>query len=302
MQPTLTIFANFNINNEERFKRMKDSFYSYKNIKPDQWIINIRGDKKFEVGQFLKQELGDKIILFYLNSCFGWFYDSKKIASKIKSDYVFIWIEDHILTADPLYLKSCIAEMKKFNADQLHYSFLTKRAKQIFSVLSPHKKGEYITVTKIDNNSSSKIHNKLKIPFFYIVSLASIMSKDFFIKIIYSSKPYLKKFPRKLPFDFEKISQDKVSSIIYHALPNKELFASIDDDLGENGYSLISRGVYKTSLSRDSIKKIEYPVSKLHSMKLYIYRIVPKNYIFFADRALSYFKRVIFTVNIFFNK
>ncbi len=302
METTLTIFANFNISNEERFQRMKDSYHSFKNIKPDQWVINIRGEKKYEVGQFLKQELSDKIFISYLHSGFGWFYDTKKILSKIKSDYVLIWIEDHILTADPLYLTSCITEMKKFNVDQLHYSFLTKRIRQIFSVLPLYKKGEYITVTKIDNNSSLEIHNKLKISFFYIVSLASIMSKDFFIKIIYSSKPYLKRFPRKFPFDFEKISKDKVCPIIYHALPNKELFASVDDDLGENGYSLISRGAYKSSIMRHSIKKIEYPISKLHTFKLYIYRIIPKNYIIFAERVLSYFKRVIFTVNIFFNK
>ena len=302
MKPSLTIFANFNIDNEVRLQRMVDSFNSFKNIKPDKWVINIRGSKKFQAGQFLKKELRKKLILFYLHTRFGWFHDSKKMIKHINSDYVLIWIEDHVLIADPFYLSSCIAEMKKFNVDQLLHSFFTKRTRQIFAVLPPHKTGEYITMTKIDNNSSKKIHDKLKIPNFYIVSLLSIMSKDFFIKIICSSKPYLKRFPRKLPFDFEKISTDKVCPVINHALPNKELFVSIDDDIGENGYSLMSRGVYKSPTSRDYLKKLEYPVSKKHIIKLYIYNIIPKNYILFVERILSYLKRAIYTINVFFNK
>lgn len=302
MKPTLTIFANFNIDNEVRLQRMVDSFHSFKNIKPDKWVINIRGSKKFEAGQFLKKELRKKVILFYLHTRFGWFHDSRKIIKHINSDYVLIWIEDHILIADPFYLRSCIAEMKKFNVDQLLYSFLTKRTRQIFAVLPPHKRGKCITVTKIDNNSSKKIHDKLKVPYFYIVSLLSIMSKDFFIKIICTSKPYLKRFPRKLPFDFEKISRDKVCPVIYHALPNQELFVSIDDDIGENGYSLMSRGLYKSQISRDCLKKLEYPVSKRNIIKLYIYNFIPKNYILFAEKILSYLKRVIYTINVFFNK
>ena len=57
-QPTLAIFANFLIDNEERFQRMKDSFNSFKDAKPNQWVVNIRGSYKDEAGDFLKKELG----------------------------------------------------------------------------------------------------------------------------------------------------------------------------------------------------------------------------------------------------
>jgi len=78
-QVSLAIFANFFIDNEERFLRMKDSFKSFKEIQPNEWIINIRGKYKFQAGQFLQTELGNKLNLSHLNSGFGWFYDSKKI-------------------------------------------------------------------------------------------------------------------------------------------------------------------------------------------------------------------------------
>ena len=41
---SLAIFANFFIDNEERLQRMKDSFKSFESIKPQEWIINIRGN------------------------------------------------------------------------------------------------------------------------------------------------------------------------------------------------------------------------------------------------------------------
>ena len=55
---SLAIFANFFINNEERLQRMKDSFYSFKDINSNEWIINIRGKFKHHAGEFLKNELG----------------------------------------------------------------------------------------------------------------------------------------------------------------------------------------------------------------------------------------------------
>ena len=54
---SLCIFANFLINNEERFQRLKDSYESFKDICPNQWIINIRGDYKYKVADFLKSRI-----------------------------------------------------------------------------------------------------------------------------------------------------------------------------------------------------------------------------------------------------
>ena len=65
-QPTLAIFANFFIDNQERLQRMKDSFYSFKEANLNQWVINIRGSLKSQAGEFLKKEIGEKLQLFYL--------------------------------------------------------------------------------------------------------------------------------------------------------------------------------------------------------------------------------------------
>ena len=67
-QASFTVFANFFIDNEERFQRMKDSFYSFKDSEPKQWLINIRGKLKNQAGEFLKKEIGNKANIFYLQS------------------------------------------------------------------------------------------------------------------------------------------------------------------------------------------------------------------------------------------
>ena len=85
----LCIFANFFIDNDERFNRMKDSFFSFKDTYPDQWVINIRGSLKFQAANFLKEQLGNKIKIFHLQSNRGWFYDSRVISKFIKSNYIF---------------------------------------------------------------------------------------------------------------------------------------------------------------------------------------------------------------------
>ena len=72
MKPTLCVFANFFIDNDERFQRMKDSFHSFRDVDPDEWIINIRGRLKKQAGDFLYKNIGNKICLNYLQKrCLG---------------------------------------------------------------------------------------------------------------------------------------------------------------------------------------------------------------------------------------
>ena len=66
---SLTIFANFKIDNEERYLRMKDSFISFKDISAEKWVINIRGSYKSDTFDFLKKHLGEKLYHYDLSWC-----------------------------------------------------------------------------------------------------------------------------------------------------------------------------------------------------------------------------------------
>ena len=298
-KPSVTVLANFFIDNEERFHRMKTSFNSFRNLDPDQWLVNIRGSYKFQAEEFLKDQLKSKIRLFNLKSRQGWFYDTKIITSYIDTSYIFIWIEDHVLMEPTTVLENCLIEMEKFKVDQLYYSFFTNEMRQRYAFIPIYKKGKFITVTKLDYEACLKIRSIIKKDF-YLTSLVSIMSKDYFLKILYSAKPYLKRWPRSLPFDFEKKSNDQVSPIIWHAIPNKELFASIDDDKDEKDYSLISRGIYKSLIPEYDTKKIEYLKTSLFKKRLK--KIIPKSYLIYLSIIYKVFRRFVYTINIFYNK
>ena len=297
ISPSLTIFSNFFIDNEERLQRMKDSFHSFKDIKPKEWVINIRGSLKYDAGNFLKSELNDNLNLSYLEGRSGWMQDSIKISRQISSDYVFFWIEDHIMIASPDELKKCIFEMKEFNIDQLWYSFLLDDIKKKFSLVKPHKVGKHITVVKLDFQNCSKITKK--VGKFYTTSCVSIMNKNFFLKILSSKRPFLKRFHRKLPFDFEKLSSDKVAPVILHSLPNSELFVAIDDDHFQPGYSLISRRLYPNRVDRDSIKLKEYGYSPKKRQKLK--NLLPKKLQPLFLKTFHALRRVYYTSDLFWN-
>jgi hypothetical protein len=306
---SLAIFANFFIDNEERLQRMKDSFKSFKSIKPQEWIINIRGKYKIDAGEYLQNELGKKLHLSYLNSGFGWFFVSKKISEKITASYVLFWIEDHILLAQPKILNKCIYEMNQFNVDILCYTWYIQSLMDPYKIIEPYGAGKYITARKIDSKATIKIIDKLKerkpilgipkLDDFYVISASSIMKRDFFKKVLLSKKPYLKRRPRKTPHDFEKRSKDNFASIIRTAWPTQELFVCIDDDLGKTGYSLISRGLYPDRISRKLLLTKE---DKPNQLRKRIKNIIPKILRPFVLFFVGYIYRISYTLNIFWNK
>ena len=287
----LTIFANFFIDSEERFQRMKDSFYSFYSINPNQWVINVRGKYKYQVADFLKNEVNVNLEISFLDSFKGWMHDSRNISKKIISNYVFFWVEDNILVNEIDFFYNCVLEMQKFTVDVMLYTFFTKNTKKVREIAPVISNGNYIIVKKNDKELINIIKKKNGINFF-VIGMPSIFEKNFFLKNLFSSKPYLKRWPRKYPFDFEKYVTDKIVNEFKFALPKNELFACIDDDLGEDGYSLISRGLYPNRIKRSDLKKLEFKY----------YLLIKKMTSIFPKKLIKFFARVFYTINIFYNK
>lgn len=256
--PSLCIFANFSIDNEERLQRMKDSFFSFCNVMPEEWRINIRGRFKNEACDFLHEKLGDELSIFCLESSKGWFYDSYSFMSNVESDYIFFWIEDHICLVRPEVIRNLIIEIDEFGAHQLWYSFFYKTL-EVFDNFPVILEGVLTRVVQVDEIFVKQMLNRNLIDSnLYVVSAISIMRKDFFISVLSSRKPFLKRWPKYLPHDFEKKFKDRIAPVIVTAVPKQELFASIDDDHGYPNSSLIARGLYPNRISRNKIKELEY--------------------------------------------
>ena len=153
--------------------------------------------------------------------------------------------------------------------------------------------GKHIQVAKIDKISTFNFHDK-KFSNYYIVSALSIF-KDFFFKVLLSNKPYLKRWPKHLPFHFEKKIKDCVANVIRYAIPKYQLFAVIDEGIDVPGYSLISRGKYPDRFSREQLKKMEFD-AEISSWKLLRRRLLPKIIRLPLSRLNSIVKRIGYTI------
>lgn len=285
----LTIFANFRIDSSERYLRMKDSFLSFKDISSDEWVINVRGKYKKKTLQFLQQYLGEKLYSFELESTKGWLHDTRKMLEKINGDYVLFWIEDHINQVNIEKYDQILAEMKKTNSDHLFYSWfgssnflenLRNTSLQNIKTLTINK--EIVDKVEKENNS-----------FFYMISAVSISSIYLFRKIIQSNHPFLKRWPKVTPFDFEKRSTDTEFIPFNLSIPNYELFASIDDNLGIKNSSLIDRGEYPDRVLREELLNEEYsPVKLTQTLK----EVLPQNIYKLLSKVYIFFKRVFYTL------
>lgn len=295
MSLNLCIFANFFIDNEERLQRMKDSFNSFKEINPEEWRINIRGRFKAEAGYFLQKELGEQLNLNYIETKKGWFHDSFSFMKDVKSDFILFWVEDHLCLANPKSFKDILLEMIEYNVDILLYSWFHYRIHNQFKQFSKIAEGEHVKVAKIDKASASYFYNK-ETRNFYVVSAQSIFKKKFFFTVLLSNRPYLKRWPKHLPFHFEKKIKDRVSNVINYAIPKYELFAVIDEGIDIPGYSLISRGRYPDRFTRDQLKEIEFN-TKTHQWKLILKKFLPKIIYLFLSKVNSILRRIVYTIN-----
>jgi hypothetical protein len=277
----MTIFANMMVNDHDRFKHLRDSVRSFRDVS-DNWLINIRGSLRQEVMDFLQQELGDKMIAFeLLDEKRGWFNNALEMLEQAKYDYMLIWCEDHLNLADADTYHNIISEMKQEKADYLMYSWwLGGKCRKAFEVdeLKKHKHIDTIELTK--SIWKRQLKNGYRD---HLVSLIAIVSRDFFVSALrrennklprwittnifrtmiilryfglkFNHRYYfdsinvllkgkLTRFPKDRPFDIEKSCYRLDVLPFKMALPRQELFACIDDDLGVEGYQLIKRGLY----------------------------------------------------------
>lgn len=286
---TLDIFANFQINDEERFARLKDSFLSFKDVNARKWIINVRGRYRDEVAAFLTKHLADKLSVYMLNSGRGWFHDTRKMLPEIASDYVLFWIEDHLNLADVCVYDAILSDMQANDIDVLAYSWFESYARRRFGAI---EKGQTknIEFFRWDDAANAVIQQGEGS---YIIGVCSIFKARFFKSIIESDHPLLRRWDPRTPFDFEKNQHDVRWLPFNQAIPRFELFGVIDDD--NSGPSLQSRGLYPARVPRSAM--IEASYGKASRAK----RILPAVLVKMLAPFAVYCKRIGYTARYYFS-
>lgn len=251
---SITIFSNIFINDPIKLEMLKISFNSFYCANISKWLINIRGLYRLEAIQFLKKNINQEVIFFELNSNEGWFYDSRIMSEKINSEYIFLWLEDHVNISDYNYFNSVIKDMQKTSSDYLLYTaFFFGAQIRSFDNL-PTQSTENIIYCNYSLDLHKKRINSIEDVFLkkknkdikyqaskYIISMPSIFSKKLFLEILKNNDLLLKRWPKNTPFDFEKRYNDISWLPMRIALPKREFFSTIDDNHGIKGYSLIER-------------------------------------------------------------
>jgi hypothetical protein len=241
---SLTVFANFYIADRKKFEMLKLSFRSFNKAKIDQWIINVRGDYRKKVINYLKKNTKQDKIFYDLNSRKGWFYDSELMLKDLKSKNVFFWLEDHVNISSVRYFNSVVKDFDINSCEYLPYShfFFGEHFKSFKSIKKKETKNLLVINYKLQAH-----HNRLKFMnennisgSRYILTMPAFFSTRLFKKII-KSRTFFKYWPVEMPFDFEK-NEYAISWLpLKIAVLKRELFAIIDDNVGYSGYSLIER-------------------------------------------------------------
>lgn len=254
---SITIFGNIFINDKLKLEMLKISFSSFNNSKIEKWVLNIRGKFKSETKDFLMKNIKQKKIFFELESDKGWFYDSRLMSKEINSEYVFNWIEDHVNLQNSEFFNSIINELKEIDGEYLMYScfFLggqleSYKKLKIFETnnlvyLNYDLNDHYQRINEIDyskpiNDKTNRVRNKLAASK-YIISMPSILKTNLFKNILKNKDLIFKRWPINTPFDFEKRFDDISWLPLKVACVKEEFFATIDDNHGFRGYSLIER-------------------------------------------------------------
>ena len=254
---SITIFGNIFINDKLKLEMLKISFSSFNNSKIEKWVLNIRGKFKSETKDFLMKNIKQKKIFFELESDKGWFYDSRLMSKEINSEYVFNWIEDHVNLQNSEFFNSIINELKEIDGEYLMYSefffgeqlesykklktFETNNLVYLnYDLNTHHQRINEIDYSKPINDKANRVRNKLAASK-YIISMPSILKTNLFKKILKNKDLIFKRWPINTPFDFEKRPDDISWLPLKVACVKEEFFATIDDNHGFRGYSLIER-------------------------------------------------------------
>jgi hypothetical protein len=279
--PTLTIFSNFRINDEERFLRMKDSFMSFKDIDAVKWVINVRGKYKKETLSFLGDHLKEKLSSHLIESGKGWFHDTRQLLPEINTDFILYWVEDHINMVTVEKYPFILKELKASGSQFLFSSWWVFDQKQNAYEDIPRESYDNIDTMLIDRAAAEKINRRDKLHF--IISLAGLFRVDLFKKIVSTNHPKLRRWPKEIPFDVEKRLTDYQWLPLKVSLPKYELFAPIDDDLRGYVGCLQSRGLYPLRVLRSS----EIPeMSRWKSVLKKKYDILPSGVKWILRKAL----------------
>jgi len=239
------IYGNIQISNKERFETFKLTIANWQQKTHLNMFIRVRGSFASDAIRFLKEF--PKIESFEGSNFLQWRHQTYSDLSKIKCDYVFLYLEDQFLLGDQEFLTSILASMRRFNIDVLQYSWHQHYQSKIKLILkSAHSGDQNIYSVTVKEDSREHLYSDS----LYMISLTSIFNKDFLERLLKDPRPIFRKYDARGPFDVEKNQKYKRNEPYVYGLPVREFAVCVDDEMGIAGSSAIARGLVGLSKTK----------------------------------------------------
>jgi len=290
--PEINFVINCRINSFERIRRLmylSEQISSIPNFTLD---LRVRGDSSNITIQriqsiFDKKRIDKKQYNFWVGTSSGnnWKIDTLIQVLSRKNDYVVTLQEDHFLQCTTDYLVSLVKAGQDSKIDFMPLTFfphiLDRNKVDAFMRNEVGMSNHYFNYFYISKDNLQRFKHTT------LLSQIGLYKTKFLIDVLKSEKPFVKKYNHKTPYSFEQRPGADWFLPLVWGYPKDEIFACVDDDHGISGYSLVSRGLWKSEKTRE----IEYYHPILGSNSFFIkykYFFMPIVYTLYAALTKPY--------------
>jgi hypothetical protein len=244
-QSSLHIYGNVLISSEARLNQLK--------LVAPMWIqywdcgatVRVRGAYAQLAADFLERQLGVRTILGQTRGL--WRTQTFTDLQDVEEPYIFILLEDHMLSENSPDSSEVMRDITMFNCDVYQYSwFRTYEGLRSWQQnFLETKRTDTSLITEIDLKLGKSAYTETNL---YLLSLSSIFKKSFLMQRLRSPFPLLRKFDPSGPFDIELNVPRRSQMPMVYGQCATELGLCLDDDHIVDGSSAIARGLIDISL------------------------------------------------------
>jgi hypothetical protein len=271
LNKSITVYGNIFLNDVAKLAMATKSLTSWsKYLGPIQFHLRVRGEYSQEFSDLVHETKHSKHFSVVLGSEYKvWRNQTLNDLKKLTSDYVLIFLEDHIPSPDAPSFERIYNEIAELKLDIFQYSWFPQYEKwRKFFEANQKLVSPSIAALLLTKDSVNEI---MKRDYRWIISITGIYKRNYLMEILNSSYPIIKKTNPRAPFDLEKSPRSKKFLPCYLGLPKTELGVCVDDDNTVIGSSALSRGM----VSLDSYSRIanhhskNSPLSTIKRLKKY---------------------------------